>query len=244
MNPSVAFTVDLEQDCPPFLSGFRGMEHGFNALADLLARLSIPATFFTTGDVAARYPQAVRRLVREGHELGCHGMTHAAFTSLDRFAARSEIEQSVRVLRAFAPVTSFRAPYLRFPDAYIDLLESNGFELDSSQARYKLAYYRSSRPTRIRRLPASVTSSVLRLPRVVREAYLSRLSSPVVLFVHPWEFVDLRREQQLRFDCRFNTGDVALRCVEDVLVFYAKQGARFVRMRELSADDSRRQAAS
>ena len=171
-------------------------------------------------------------------------MTHAAFTSLDRFAARSEIELSVRVLRAFAPVTSFRAPYLRFPDTYIDLLEANGFELDSSQARYKLAYYRPSRPTRIRRVPASVTSSVLRLPRVVRDAYLSRVSSPVVLFVHPWEFVDLRREHHLRFDCRFKTGDVALRCVEDVLVSYAKRGARFVRMRDLSAANSPRHVPS
>jgi hypothetical protein len=81
-------------------------------------------------------------------------------------------------------------------------------------------------------VPASVTSSVLRLPNVVRRAYLGALSSPVVLFVHPWEFVDLRREQ-LRLDCRFKTGDIALGCVRDVLESYAKRGAQFVRMREL-----------
>lgn len=233
----VAFTVDLEQDCPPFLSGYRGMEVGFPRLADLLARLGVPTTFFTTGDVATRYPQAVQRLLADGHELGCHGMTHTAFTSLDRDAARAEINQSADVLRSFAPVTSFRAPYLRFPEEYVDLLEAKNFELDSSQARYKLAYYRASRPTTLRRVPASVTSSVLRLPRALRSAYLSALSSPVVLFVHPWEFVDLRRER-LRLDCRFKTGDVALQCIEDALVAYSRQGARFVRMRDLkdSAD--------
>lgn len=229
----VAFTVDLEQDCPPFLSGFRGMEQGFPALADLLDRLRVPATFFTTGDVATRFPSAVRRLIADGHELGCHGMTHTAFTSLDAAAARSEIEDSARILRTFAPVTSFRAPYLRFPAEYVAILEGNGFELDSSQARYKLEYYRTRRPTRLRRVPASVTSSVLRLPRVVRRAYLSALSNPVILFVHPWEFVDLRRER-LRIDCRFKTGDIALRCIEDVLMSYRRQGARFVRMRELA----------
>jgi peptidoglycan/xylan/chitin deacetylase (PgdA/CDA1 family) len=228
----VAFTVDLEQDCPPFLSGFRGMERGFPALADLLARLRIPSTFFTTGDVATRFPDAIHRLLSDGHELGCHGMTHAAFTSLDASAARSEIEDSARILRAFAPVTSFRAPYLRFPAQYVDLLEMNGFELDSSQAKYKLEYYRTRHRPRLRRVPASVTSSVLRLPGPVRSAYLFALSSPVVLFVHPWEFVDLRRER-LRLDCRFKTGDVALRCVEDVLLSYQRNGARFVRMREL-----------
>jgi hypothetical protein len=55
-----------------------------------------------------------------------------------------------------------------------------------------------------------------------------------VLFVHPWEFVDLRRAQ-LRFDCRFKTGDVALACVRDVLRGYTARGARFVTMRELQS---------
>ncbi|HEY9227110.1 MAG TPA: polysaccharide deacetylase family protein [Gemmatimonadaceae bacterium] len=231
-KPVVAFTVDLEPDCPPFLRGFRGVEQGLPRLLDVLARLGVPATFFTTGEVAERYPEAVRDVVKAGHELGCHGMTHTAFTSLDETSARDEIERSAAILRAFAPVTSFRAPYLQFPDDYVPMLEQCAFQLDSSQARYKLAYYRSRRVTPMHRIPASVTSSVLRLPRPVRRAYLGALSNPIVLFVHPWEFVDLRREK-LRLDCRFKTGDVALECVGDVLSSYAQRGARFVRMREL-----------
>jgi peptidoglycan-N-acetylglucosamine deacetylase len=227
--PVVAFTVDLEPDCPPYLQGFRGIEQGTPALLDLLGAEKVPATFFTTGEVAARYPETVKRLVRDGHELGCHGMTHRAFTSLDPVTARSEIEESAAILRRFAPVTSFRAPYLQFPPAYVEMLEQNAFTLDSSQAKYKLAYYRDRASPRITRVPASVTSSVLRLPRVVRNTYLSALWSPIVLFVHPWEFVDLRHER-LRLDCRFKTGDIALDCVRDVLRSYARRGARFVRM--------------
>jgi peptidoglycan-N-acetylglucosamine deacetylase len=234
-RPTVAFTVDLEPDCPPFLEGYRGIEHGLPRLLDLLGELGVPATFFTTGDVAARYPEAIARLAAAGHELGCHGMTHAAFTSLDVGAARREIEDSAAVLRAFACVTSFRAPYLRFPDEYVTLLEQSRFDLDSSQAKYKLAYYRRGRGerSRVRRIPASATSSVLRLPRPVREAYLAALGDPVVLFVHPWEFVDLRREK-LRLDCRFRTGEVALSCIRDVLTSFTRRDARFVRMRELA----------
>jgi len=236
---TVAFTIDLEPDCPPFLQGYRGVEQGLPALLDLLRDVGVPATFFTTGDVARRYPASIERVVADGHELACHGMTHTAFNTLERGAAREEIEQSTQILRRFAMVTSFRAPYLQFPDAYLDLLESSEFALDSSQAKYKFAYYRSRRnrrlgaPTRIRRIPASVTSSVLRLPPPVRNAYLGALSSPVVLFVHPWEFVDLRRER-LRLDCRFNTGDVALACIRDVLQSYARSGAEFRRMRDLA----------
>lgn len=229
---TVSFTVDLEPDCPPFLSGFRGVEHGLPKLLDLLDELDVRATFFTTGEVAERYPESVRRLVRDGHELACHGMTHRAFPSLDRATATWEIERSAEILRAFAPVTSFRAPYLMFPPVYLDVLERTGFVLDSSHAVYKLAYYCDRMPTRLRRIPASVTSSVLRLPRAVRRAYLAALSSPLVLFVHPWEFVDLRREK-LRLDCRFRTGDVALECVGDVLRRLRERGASFVTMREL-----------
>jgi peptidoglycan/xylan/chitin deacetylase (PgdA/CDA1 family) len=232
-RPTVAFTVDLEPDCPPFLKGFRGVEHGLPALLDALRALGVPATFFTTGEVARKYPASVERVVAEGHELACHGMTHTAFTALDREAARAEIVESAAILRRFDSVTSFRAPYLQFPDSYVDLLEDSDFAIDSSQAKYKLAYYRSRARTRLRRIPASVTSSVLRIARPIRRAYLAALSDPVVLFVHPWEFVDLRREK-LRLDCRFKTGDIALACVREVLESYASQNARFVRMRELA----------
>jgi len=231
---TVAFTVDLEPDCPPFLSGFRGVEHGLPALLDLLAELGVPATFFTTGEVATRFPDAVARVVREGHELACHGMSHTAFTELSPAAARDEITQSTEILRAFDLVTSFRAPYLKFPPAYVALLRDAGLMLDSSQAKYKIEYYRTRKTFDITRVPASVTSSVLRFPRGLRWLYLGALSSPVVLFTHPWEFVDLTREQ-LRWDCRFRTGAPALACVRDVLAGYQRGGARFVRMRELAA---------
>jgi hypothetical protein len=185
-------------------------------------------------------------------------MTHTAFTTLDRDAARFEIVESSAILRRFTTVTSFRAPYLKFPEEYVELLEADGFLLDSSQAKYKFSHSpsrvtalatgilrrfapqedtggraRQDNRERIRRVPASVTSSVLRVARPIRNAYLSALSDPIVLFVHPWEFVDLRSEK-LRLDCRFKTGDVALACVREVLETYVTRGARFVRMRELA----------
>ena len=235
MSFDASFTCDLEPDCPPYLWGFRGVEHGLPKLLDLLAELRIKATFFTTGDVARKYPGAVHSVLQGGHELGCHGMSHTAFTSMTREQARAEIIDSAAILRGFAPVTSFRAPYLRFPDAYLGLLEDAGFDLDSSQAKYKKAYYDSRRanvPTSLKRIPASLTSSALRIPKLLREVYVRSVSAPVVLFVHPWEFVDLRHEK-LRYDCRFRTGDVAIECVGDVLRGMLKRGAHFKTMQQL-----------
>jgi peptidoglycan/xylan/chitin deacetylase (PgdA/CDA1 family) len=230
----VSITVDFEPDCPPYLSStFRGIEEGAPQLLELFAALDVRATYFTTGDVAARFPAAVQALVSAGHELGCHGVTHTAFDTLDERAARREIADSARLLRSFAPVTSFRAPYLRFPEPYVRLLEDADFALDSSLAKYKASYRAPRIATTLTRIPASMTSSVLRLPAWIRDPWLLSLADPVVLFVHPWEFVDLTHED-LRYDCRFRTGAVALRCLREVITLFAERGSTFLPMRELA----------
>ena len=43
------------------------------------------------------------------------------------------------------------------------------------------------------------------------------------------------RRERLRLDCRFRTGDVALRCLRDVIASFRARGARFMTMRELAA---------
>jgi peptidoglycan-N-acetylglucosamine deacetylase len=234
----VCITVDFEPDCPPYLSStFRGIERGAPALLELFAELGVPATYFTTAEVARKYPAAVRALVREGHELGCHGVSHTAFDTLDESGAWCEIAESAELLRTFAPVTSFRAPYLRFPEPFVRLLEDADFTLDSSLAKYKWSYLAPRIPTTLTRIPASMTSSVLRLPGIIRDPWLLALADPVVLFVHPWEFVDLTREK-LRWDCRFRTGDTALRCVREVVRLFQRRGATFLTMRELESEQS------
>jgi peptidoglycan/xylan/chitin deacetylase (PgdA/CDA1 family) len=232
---TVCFTIDVEPDCPPYLATqYRGVTNGLPALLEVLGRHGTPATCFCTGDVAQRFPHAVEAMLSRGHELACHGQTHRRFDQIAADDAEWEVAESVRTLRAFgAPVTSFRAPNLRFPNRCLPILERHDFALDSSQARYKADYYRAPARTRLTRVPASMTSSVLRLPSWIRDPWLLSLRSPVVLFVHPWEFVDLRHER-LRLDCRFGTGDAALRDVHEVLTLFGSRGATFARMRDLA----------
>jgi len=234
----VCFTVDIEPDCMPYMDTFRGIEEGIEPLLQVLQEENVPATFFTTGQVAEMYPEKVKKIVSSGHELGSHGFSHADFTTLDSKRAREEISNSAHVLRRFSPVTSFRAPYLKFPDRYLGFLKDEGFLLDSSQAKYKLAYYRKSAPPPLRRVPVSMTSSHLRFPQWIRKPYLNFLSSPVVLYVHPWEFVDLRKEK-LRLDCRFKTGPIAIDCLRSVLRHFKRKNARFLKMKDLEPDQTR-----
>ncbi|MDB4968490.1 MAG: polysaccharide deacetylase [Myxococcales bacterium] len=232
----VSITVDLEHDCPPFLTTYRGVTDGMPRLLDLLSAAAVPATFFCTGDVARRHPEIVRRLVAEGHELGCHGDTHARFGSLDRENAEREIRDAATTLRAFGEVTSFRAPNLDFPTEYLGLLTAHGFRLDSSQGRHKPGsfFVQPSIVAGLDRVPATIAPSAVRLPELIRNALFSQMRDPVVFFFHPWEFVDMTKTP-IPLDCRWKTGEPALASLQGTIAWFRKRGAAFRRMRELSA---------
>ena len=54
--------------------GTYGAKVGLGLVLDVLDHLGLPATFFTPGRVAERYPDQMREIVAHGHELG-HGIT-------------------------------------------------------------------------------------------------------------------------------------------------------------------------
>jgi hypothetical protein len=138
-------------------------------------------------------------------------------------------------LRAFYPVESFRAPNLDLPLPYLSLLRQAGYTLDSSQGRHKPGsfFVGPHAVDTLRRVPASTAPSMVRLPRPLRRAILARLRSPVVLYFHPWEFVDMTREP-IPYDCRYRTGQPALDSLRDAIAFFRFRGATFNRMAEIA----------
>lgn len=231
---TVYFSVDVEADCPPFLTTWRGIEEGLPRLLDMLREEDVRATLFTTGEVARRYPQSVRAMLAYGHELGCHSNRHLRYAEMTREQADADIGEASGVLRDIAPVVSFRAPYLQFPAEYVALLERHGYAVDSSEGRHKRLRAGVHRAGGVLRVPASVSSLTLRWPAVVRNALFSQLNEPVVLFCHPWEFVDLRRAP-IRWDCRIRTGDEALAAARTTLRYFKERGASFGLMRDCAA---------
>ncbi len=81
-------------------------------LLDLLSEHGVPATFFVTGDQMVRYPEIMRRIVREGHALGNHSLTHIDVNTSTAFRQRVEIVVADRVMRA---QTGHHASYFRLP---------------------------------------------------------------------------------------------------------------------------------
>ena len=228
------FSADVEQDCPPYLATTRGMTEGLPRLLDLLGEVGVRGTFFTTGEMARRFPAIIQRLVGEGHELGCHGDLHRDFSTLTEAEADAELGAALASLRQFGPVISFRAPYLRFPAAYLPRLVAHGLRIDSSIARYKFGpNHRLHSEPGLVRVPVSATSSVLRLPGWIRRPWLGRPPAPLLIFVHPWEAVEFRHTA-LRLDCRFRTGEPALAAWRQTLMQLKEAGARFQRLDEFA----------
>ncbi len=230
----VSLTVDVEQDCPPLLNTMRGVEEGLPELLRLFGEEGVKATFFVTGRVAEHHPREVGRIVEQGHELGCHGYDHERYDRIGAVEAQRAVVRATDILRGFgSEVVSFRAPNLKLPPAFLGVLEEQGYRVDSSIASYRPPFPRGVVVAgRILRVPASLTSSLLRLPLRVVLPIMCRIREPV-LFVHPWEFVDMRAEK-VRIDCRFNTGEGALRNLKGIIRHFKLRGYRFVTVREMA----------
>ncbi|MDQ2868101.1 MAG: polysaccharide deacetylase family protein [Verrucomicrobiota bacterium] len=81
-------------------------------LLDLLAQHHIKATFFVIGENAARYPDILKRAVREGHEIGNHSWSHPNLARMSEDAVRSQIK---RTEDAIVSATGIRPTLLRPP---------------------------------------------------------------------------------------------------------------------------------
>jgi len=88
-----------------------------SAILDTLWSRRAPATFFIIGDEAERRPGLVRRMLREGHELGNHTYTHPNLARTSALATRFEISATERLIEAITgrQALLFRPPY--FGDA-------------------------------------------------------------------------------------------------------------------------------
>lgn len=82
-------------------------------LLDILKARNIKCTFFVIGKNAQEYPNIIRRIIAEGHEIGNHTWTHASLTSRSDAQIRSELKQSEDALMATANVRPHlvRPPY-------------------------------------------------------------------------------------------------------------------------------------
>ena len=222
-----AFTVDLEDWYHGLTSTNRQPEiwdrmqsrvlQNTERLLVMLAEFEVKATFFVLTKVAEKYPDLIRRIQAEGHEIGVHGCEHRMVHRLTRAEFAAELGRALELLRPLVQgaIVGHRAPYFSINGRALwalDVLREHGFRYDSSffPTRNMLYGYPESPrfphalddECKLIEFPVSTVRFlgvtwpvaggfyVRTFPYFVVHwavRQLNRQGQPAILYVHPWE---------------------------------------------------------
>ncbi len=104
-----------------------GVEHT-DAILENLKKAKVRATFFTVQFWAEKYPEYLKKIDEEGHEVGTHSATHSYMSRQSETEIRGELETSSAAITAVTgkPVTLFRPPYGDYDNLLIDTANAMG----------------------------------------------------------------------------------------------------------------------
>ncbi|MCF8367454.1 MAG: polysaccharide deacetylase family protein [Bacteroidales bacterium] len=141
-------TTSLWNHCLSDQTGEKVLKEGMPVLLELYRKYNIKATFYFTGHIAKLYPDVVRMIIPDGHEVGCHGLTHESDKAFDKLSYRDQVDHLIRskgILESISntKVVSFRAPALRVNEDTPKALAETGFLIDSSVAPQRMDMFLS-----------------------------------------------------------------------------------------------------
>ncbi len=82
-------------------------------LLDILKAKNVKATFYVVGTNARRYPEIMRRIIAEGHEIGNHTVNHPNLSKMSDDGVRKELRGTHEAIVAATgmPPRTMRPPY-------------------------------------------------------------------------------------------------------------------------------------
>lgn len=99
-----------------------GVEHT-DAILEAMQKFDVKCTFFAVQFWVEKYPEYVKKIFDNGHEMGTHSATHAHMSKLDKTAVRKELISSSQAIESISgkKVQLFRAPFGEYNDQLIDI---------------------------------------------------------------------------------------------------------------------------
>ncbi|MGE4252392.1 MAG: polysaccharide deacetylase [Parvibaculaceae bacterium] len=115
---------------------------GIYRLLRIFAERSVRATAFVPGFAIDRWPDTVRDIVSEGHELGHHGYLHEYLNGIDRDAEEDILLRGIDSIARITgrPPIGYRAPGFKVNRWTPELLDKHGFLYDSSLQDLDIPY--------------------------------------------------------------------------------------------------------
>ena len=192
------------------------IERNVHCILEMLSLKGIKATFFTLGWIAERYPQLVRQIVLEGHELASHGYGHERASDQTAEAFFSDVQLAKIILEDLSGsmVIGYRAPSFSIGKKNLwafDCLAKAGYRYsssifpihhdhygmpDSPRFAYKVRSGLMEIPLTTlrvfnRNVPSSGGGYFRLLPYALSRWMLSRVNTvdcqAGVFYFHPWE---------------------------------------------------------
>ena len=192
------------------------VERNVERILAMLEEYGARATFFTLGWIAERFPQLVRRIVKEGHELASHGFAHERASEQSPGAFFADIQLAKVVLEDIAgiEVIGYRAPSFSIGPANawaFECIERAGYRYSSSVYPVRHDHYGSPEALRFthdvregllempiatmrlfgRNWPAGGGGYFRLMPYAMSRWLLRRVNrvdqQPAIFYFHPWE---------------------------------------------------------
>ena len=192
------------------------IERNVGRILEMLAVQNTKATFFTLGWIAERYPQLVRQIVEQGHELASHGYGHERASDLTEAAFFADIHRAKMILENLggAEVKGYRAPSFSIGTGNLwafDTLARAGYRYSSSVYPIRHDHYGMPDSPRFayqvrpglleipvttlralgRNLPSSGGGYFRLLPYALSRWMLKRVNTldcqSGIFYFHPWE---------------------------------------------------------
>ncbi|MDH3208996.1 MAG: DUF3473 domain-containing protein [Burkholderiaceae bacterium] len=192
------------------------VERNVNRILEMLESQHTKATFFTLGWIAERYPNLVRAIVDQGHELASHGYGHQRVSDLTAEVFFTDIQIAKEILEDVSgvKVQGYRAPSFSIGEDNLwafDCLQRAGYRYSSSIYPIRHDHYGMPNAPRFahgvrdglieipattlrvfnRNLPSSGGGYFRLLPYAFSRWMLRRVNAgdgePGIFYFHPWE---------------------------------------------------------
>ena len=150
-------------------------------LLDILKQYGFQATFFMTGnnlakgaiDITAPYPDIIKRMIAEGHQVASHTWSHYDLSTLTR---EQRVQQMVKNERAIANLIGKYPTYMRPP--YSSCTAASGCQADMKALGYHRVYFDLDTQDYLHTTPSTVQTS-----KTIVQRYLSSASVPDYLSI-------------------------------------------------------------
>jgi len=235
-------------------------EGGVKRLLELFDRYQVKSTFFVVARHARPYRELLHDIQRRGHEIASHTVVHSRFDGMGKDIAREVVDSKRMLEDELgAEVRGFRSPAFRIDSAVVEALERAGYSYDSSVVPcwhipgwygfpkapvhpFKISELFPMADSALMEFPVAV-SPCIRLPvsgawmrlfglgytmRGIRSSLKAGLDP--VLYVHPWEVVELPRLKGIPWRVYYRTGQKAFAMIEHMV---KNVNAAFVPIRDL-----------